>query len=219
MPKSPSANYNSAYTYTSHHNHHHYHHHHHHQQELNDYDDSDDNYENYDETDEDDDMSVTEFQDRLSYYPESSASPGGESHGLVTPMGTKSSSPDVANSASSTYPHSHGQNIRPSAKKSTTSSSPRRARKPPMPPTSGVAGANEKYDETDTQLVYLRQRGVSYKTIKSQLNLDEAESTLRGRFRTLTKPKNERLRKPVWTEEDVRPLPPPPTLFRESFAN
>lgn len=221
MPKSPSANYDSAYTYASHASHHHHHHHgqHHHsqQQDFNDFDDSDDDCDNYDETDEDDDMSAIVIQNGSPYYAESSASPGGESPEPITPMGTKSSSPDVANSSSSTYPHSRGQNLRPSAKKSTTSSSPRRARKP-IPPTACVP-ASEKYDETDAQLVYLRQQGVSYKTIKIQLNLEEAESTLRGRFRTLTKPKNERLRKPVWAETDVSITPTTPTLFRETVSN
>lgn len=66
----------------------------------------------------------------------------------------------------------------------------------------------ETYDETDHLLVHYRSQGVSYKAIKQRLNLDEAESTLRGRYRTLTKPKSERLRKPVWSETDVSPPPP-----------
>lgn len=73
-----------------------------------------------------------------------------------------------------------------------TPTTPRRR----LPPT-------EAYDETDHLLVHYRSQGVSYKAIKQRLNLDEAESTLRGRYRTLTKPKSERLRKPVWSEIDV----------------
>ena len=55
-------------------------------------------------------------------------------------------------------------------------------------------------------LVKLRDQGVSYKEIKKRLNCPEAESTLRGRHRTLTKDKSQRVRKPVWTEGDIRIL-------------
>ncbi|PGG99440.1 hypothetical protein AJ79_08514 [Helicocarpus griseus UAMH5409] len=47
---------------------------------------------------------------------------------------------------------------------------------------------------------------MSYKEIKEQGNFSEAESTLRGRFRTLTKRKEQRVRKPGWQEKDVRLL-------------
>lgn len=52
-------------------------------------------------------------------------------------------------------------------------------------------------------LLHYRNLGFSYKAIKSTLNLDDAESTLRGRYRTLTKPKSERLRRPTWSSRDV----------------
>ncbi|PWW75952.1 hypothetical protein C7212DRAFT_344338 [Tuber magnatum] len=52
-------------------------------------------------------------------------------------------------------------------------------------------------------LLHWRSQGISYKTIRTRLNLTEAESTLRGRLRTLTKPKCERLRRPQWLPEDV----------------
>lgn len=55
-------------------------------------------------------------------------------------------------------------------------------------------------------LVKLRDQGVSYKEIKKRLNCPEAESTLRGRHRTLTKEKSQRVRKPVWTDNDIRIL-------------
>lgn len=57
--------------------------------------------------------------------------------------------------------------------------------------------------EQNLLLLHWRSQGISYKTIKERLGIDEAESTLRGRLRTLTKPKNERLRRPQWTEKDV----------------
>jgi hypothetical protein len=55
----------------------------------------------------------------------------------------------------------------------------------------------------DLFLVQSKRAGMSYKEIKSRGNFSEAESTLRGRFRTLTKDKGSRVRKPEWTERDV----------------
>ena len=56
----------------------------------------------------------------------------------------------------------------------------------------------------DELLIECRRRGMSYKEIKSAHNFTEAESTLRGRHRTLTKEKKDRVRKPEWTRNDVR---------------
>lgn len=61
----------------------------------------------------------------------------------------------------------------------------------------------EPTKEDDILLLRWRSQGISYKTIKERLGIDEAESTLRGRLRTLTKPKNERVRRPQWMEKDV----------------
>ncbi|OCK92355.1 uncharacterized protein K441DRAFT_614568, partial [Cenococcum geophilum 1.58] len=44
---------------------------------------------------------------------------------------------------------------------------------------------------------------MSYKEIRQKGGLQAAESTLRGRFRALTKARKDRVRKPVWTERDV----------------
>lgn len=52
-------------------------------------------------------------------------------------------------------------------------------------------------------LVKNRIAGMSYKEIKRMGNFREAESTLRGRFRTLSKRKEERVRRPEWTSNDV----------------
>ena len=52
-------------------------------------------------------------------------------------------------------------------------------------------------------LIEYKRRGLSYKDIKRMGNFREAESTLRGRFRTLTKSKDQRVRKPQWQERDV----------------
>ena len=56
----------------------------------------------------------------------------------------------------------------------------------------------------DTQMMEMRARGMSYREIKKILKCPEAESTLRGRMRVLTKPKEDRVRKPEWEKRDVR---------------
>ena len=62
---------------------------------------------------------------------------------------------------------------------------------------------NQRDRGVDDFLVRCKRRGMSYKEIKTKGGFMEAESTLRGRFRTLTKPKEERVRKPAWQESDV----------------
>lgn len=52
-------------------------------------------------------------------------------------------------------------------------------------------------------LIECKRRGLSYKDIKQLGGFKEAESTLRGRFRTLTKSKEQRVRKPQWQPRDV----------------
>ncbi|KAM5351170.1 hypothetical protein ACJ41O_003893 [Fusarium nematophilum] len=54
----------------------------------------------------------------------------------------------------------------------------------------------------DQYLVIGRACGLSYKQIKAKGRLTEAESTLRGRYRTLIKPKEMRVRRPVWSHQD-----------------
>jgi len=58
-------------------------------------------------------------------------------------------------------------------------------------------------DSRDVFLVQSKLAGMSYKAIKEQGAFVEAESTLQGRFRTLTKHKEHRVRKPEWVEGDV----------------
>lgn len=50
------------------------------------------------------------------------------------------------------------------------------------------------------------RRKMSYRAIKALGGFREAESTLRGRYRTLSKLKEERVRKPEWSERDVSSL-------------
>jgi hypothetical protein len=58
-------------------------------------------------------------------------------------------------------------------------------------------------DERNAFLIDCKRRGLSYKDIKRIGGFTEAESTLRGRYRTLTKPKDQRVRKPKWQDKDV----------------
>lgn len=55
----------------------------------------------------------------------------------------------------------------------------------------------------DSFLIECKLRGMSYRDIKKLGGFEEAESTLRGRYRTLTKRKELRVRKPQWQEKDV----------------
>ncbi|EEQ84755.1 uncharacterized protein BDCG_08024 [Blastomyces dermatitidis ER-3] len=64
----------------------------------------------------------------------------------------------------------------------------------------------QRASEKDEFLIQCKRAGMPYKEIKEKGNFFEAESTLRGRFRTLTKRKEQRVRKPGWQEKDVRLL-------------
>ncbi|KAG9257136.1 uncharacterized protein F5Z01DRAFT_455334 [Emericellopsis atlantica] len=55
----------------------------------------------------------------------------------------------------------------------------------------------------DQVLLDGRRAGLTYAEIKKRHNLSEAESTLRGRHRTLTRNPEHRVRKPQWTRRDV----------------
>ncbi|KAL3479023.1 hypothetical protein BJX99DRAFT_256019 [Aspergillus californicus] len=58
-------------------------------------------------------------------------------------------------------------------------------------------------DSQNAFLINCKRRGYSYKEIKRIGGFREAESTLRGRYRTLTKSKEQRVRKPHWHDNDV----------------
>jgi hypothetical protein len=55
----------------------------------------------------------------------------------------------------------------------------------------------------DELLISCKAQGMSYKQIKELGGFEEAESTLRGRYRALTKPREARLRKPEWGKREV----------------
>ena len=52
-------------------------------------------------------------------------------------------------------------------------------------------------------IVQMRSQGYTYKEIKKLGKFTEAESTLRGRYRVLTKGKEQRVRRPKWQQSDV----------------
>ncbi|CAI7654855.1 unnamed protein product [Penicillium viridicatum] len=71
-------------------------------------------------------------------------------------------------------------------------------------------------DERNTFLIDCKRRGLSYKDIKRVGGFKEAESTLRGRYRTLTKSKDQRVRKPKWQDKDIRLLCQAVTIHAET---
>lgn len=95
---------------------------------------------------------------------------------------------------------------------------------PSSPPTARPSKANKNSKDTSTEdpstpaeeevimadrkaadefLVRSRLAGMGYKDIKERGGFSAAESTLRGRFRMLTKPKEARVRRPMWSDKDV----------------
>ena len=57
----------------------------------------------------------------------------------------------------------------------------------------------------DAFLIQSKRSGMSYREIRTKGHFKEAESTLRGRYRTLTKCREHRVRKPQWHPKDVSP--------------
>jgi len=55
----------------------------------------------------------------------------------------------------------------------------------------------------DEILLEGKRNGLTYKEIRKKMHAKPAESTLRGRYRSLTKARKDRVRKPVWRSMDV----------------
>lgn len=73
--------------------------------------------------------------------------------------------------------------------------------------TTGIPSKKDaRRSSKDGFLIRSKLSGMSYREIKVKGRFKEAESTLRGRFRTLTKRKEQRVRKPQWQEMDVSNL-------------
>ncbi|KAK8064688.1 hypothetical protein PG994_007326 [Apiospora phragmitis] len=68
---------------------------------------------------------------------------------------------------------------------------------------SEVIKANAERAKKDKFLVQSKRAGMTYREIRRKGNFTEAESTLRGRYRTLTKDKNARVRKPEFLDNDI----------------
>jgi hypothetical protein len=64
-------------------------------------------------------------------------------------------------------------------------------------------GEKEQRKKDDDLLLKMKQDGRTYRDIRKALGRKVAESTLRGRYRSLTKPRRERVRAPKWTGADV----------------
>ncbi|OBT99644.1 hypothetical protein VE01_02091 [Pseudogymnoascus verrucosus] len=92
--------------------------------------------------------------------------------------------------------------------RATTSKETKASRPSPAPPLNPPAPTPHPQTRStkDAFLITSKRAGMSYRAIRQAGNFSEAESTLRGRYRTLTKQKEERVRKPEWTEGDVRLL-------------
>ncbi|KXX80994.1 hypothetical protein MMYC01_205178 [Madurella mycetomatis] len=73
------------------------------------------------------------------------------------------------------------------------------------PLTSDGVNVDDRMSKDDF-LVKHKQMGMTYKEIRRIGGFTEAESTLRGRYRTLTKSREARVRKPEWSEKDLRLL-------------
>jgi hypothetical protein len=63
--------------------------------------------------------------------------------------------------------------------------------------------AQDTRKEDDAILLRGKKDGLTYKEISKKMHTKCAESTLRGRYRALTKARQDRVRKPVWRETDV----------------
>jgi hypothetical protein len=68
---------------------------------------------------------------------------------------------------------------------------------------STMAETQAQRKEEDLLLIEGKAQGLTYKQIREKMHVQVAESTLRGRYRSLLKPRQERVRKPVWKEKDV----------------
>jgi hypothetical protein len=87
---------------------------------------------------------------------------------------------------------------------------------PPPPPLSNFAIDASRHVETivrarsaqDQFLLTAKAAGMTYREIRAQGDFAEAESTLRGRYRALTKSKECRVRKPEWLAHDVSVFTP-----------
>ncbi|KAH6654544.1 hypothetical protein BKA67DRAFT_658834 [Truncatella angustata] len=97
-------------------------------------------------------------------------------------------------------PHSRSlPNIKPKPPRVSVSASP-------DPGDAGLTAEELERNRHNEYLVQAKRAGKTYREIKLEGGFTEAESTLRGRYRTLTKDPVDRVRKPEWTRKDVELL-------------
>ncbi|KAL1838457.1 hypothetical protein VTJ49DRAFT_2654 [Mycothermus thermophilus] len=110
------------------------------------------------------------------------------------------------------HPHQDALNLFPPLQ-----SSHPLVQQPPLPPARTsrsaraaaaaiAAGGLTDRMSKDQFLIHHKQMGLTYKEIRRMGGFTEAESTLRGRYRTLTKSREARVRKPEWSEKDLHLL-------------
>lgn len=102
--------------------------------------------------------------------------------------------------------HSHEEPVTHFSRATSIATDPETDSEGEDPPTFKTSAINGIVDrrQKDDYLLEMRRKKVSYKDIKRLGGYQEAESTLRGRVRVLTKEKWERVRKPRWNRRDVR---------------
>lgn len=145
----------------------------------------------------------------LSYpTPTHSTIPGGQNGMLIA----EPSTPDD-HTLSHPRPHFKPANLVPAQTRRQLQSE----HSSPTPSSDSIKASLHYSDSRDALLIEWKRRGLSYKDIKQIGGFKEAESTLRGRFRTLTKAKDQRVRKPKWTETDVS-SPYNPTITRKDVS-
>jgi hypothetical protein len=70
-------------------------------------------------------------------------------------------------------------------------------------PAHRVVDSHAERKADDQILLEGKREGLTYKEIRKKMYTKCAESTLRGRYRSLTKARQDRVRKPVWQKKDV----------------
>lgn len=92
---------------------------------------------------------------------------------------------------------------KPAAKAKTPRFKPARQQRSCNIAVPAAPNSSDERSAKDDFLVKSKLAGMTYKEIRRKGGFTEAESTLRGRFRTLTKNKEARVRKPEWSDIDV----------------
>ncbi|RYO81253.1 hypothetical protein DL766_000269 [Monosporascus sp. MC13-8B] len=73
-------------------------------------------------------------------------------------------------------------------------------------PSGALPSQSTRRSEKDEFLIRSKESGMKYREIREKGGFKEAESTLRGRYRSLTKSKEARVRNPQWQENDLHLL-------------